>query len=573
MNTTAQNNTLTLKLSIARFIPSGLAIALVGYFLASFFSNFYPFTYQFIFLNLLFQWIGWLVTFPFVSDAFQHERVEWRNHWIAILVLCLSFFLTVSAILVSWQFPDLFDQKLFFMDPARIPLFVFLTILSTGNIFIFRKLSFSIGILESLKENRVLLFVWENVPGILLATFFLATYLIFAESINFPGFRTLDQFFDLDISDWLARFAQVIPQNVSMVRAVHPAVLLFLRPWVWFFALFLHQDRLQAMFLMNAIAGAGCVFLTWVIMRRASGNAAYSLLFASILGASSAHLLLSSMLETYIYSALALLFFFFILQNENTSLKFTVPAGVLVFGITITNILQTCILYFMKAPRIKVLIKYILLVLVVTALLNMVQVWRYPDNAKSLLVASNLMNEQKYGVDIFSVSWRGLGRFNLMARAILLYGIAAPKPFILTKELGMIVPNFRTFQITGGEFHVAGYTGLADVTIKFWMLILVISGVLFILDLFKSPKQQMLSMGLLFCLGFNFSLHLLYGDDPLLYSPNWVYALVLFVAFALQKWADRKWLQLALTLFLVLQMSSNLMLIHQIMKASAPFYG
>jgi len=428
-------------------------------------------------------------------------------------------------------------------------------------------------VVEELRKNPFLLFIQANLPGILLAIFFLATYLIFAESINFPDVRTVDQFFDMDISDWLARFAMASPQGVNMVRAVHPAVLLFLRPWVWFLALFLHQDRVQAVFLMNALAGSGCVFLTWLITKRASGNTAYSLLFASILGASSAHLLLSSMLETYIYSALALLLFFLLIQNGNTSLMFTVPAGVLVFGITITNIVQTCILYFLKSPRIKVIIKYVLMVLFVTALLNLLQVWLYPGNAKSLFVPSNLLNEQKYRFDPFEFSWRTMGRFHLMARAILLYGIAAPTPFILTQELGVDYPNFRTFQISGGEFHVAGYTGLADITVKFWIIILLIAGIIFIFNGLKHPEQMSLSMGLLLCLGFNLGLHMVYGDDPLLYSPNWVYALVLFVAFSLQKWADHKWLHLALAVFLVLLMSTNLTLIHQIMKASALFYG
>ena len=61
------------------------------------------------------------------------------------------------------------------------------------------------GSLERLKQTRFFKFTQENLPGLLLAIFFLLTYLIFAESINFPGFRTLDQFFDTDISEWLAR--------------------------------------------------------------------------------------------------------------------------------------------------------------------------------------------------------------------------------------------------------------------------------------------------------------------------------------------------------------------------------
>jgi hypothetical protein len=59
----------------------------------------------------------------------------------------------------------------------------------------------------------------------------------------------------------------------------------------------------------------------------------------------------------------------------------------------------------------------------------------------------------------------------------------------------------------------------------------------------------------------------------MLYSPNWVYALILFVALMLQRWADRRWLQLVLLVFFVLLMSANLGLIHQIMQVSAPFYS
>ena len=81
------------------------------------------------------------------------------------------------------------------------------------------------------------------------------------------------------------------------------------------------------------------------------------------------------------------------------------------------------------------------------------------------------------------------------------------------------------------------------------------------------------SIGLVLCLGFSLALHTVYGDDPLLYSPNWVYALVLLVALSLQKWADHKWLQITMIVFLSLMMIANLSLIHQIMSVALPYYG
>jgi hypothetical protein len=281
---------------------------------------------------------------------------------------------------------------------------------------------------------------------------------------------------------------------------------------------------------------------------------------------------LSSMLETYIYSALALIFFAFLVHSERTSLRFTVPAGVLVFGITVSNIIQTCILYFSKQPAIRVIVKYVIMVVFIILILNILQVWLYP-NAKPVFVPANLLIEQRYRFNVSGFSWRAIGRFSLVVRAILLYGIVAPKPYILTKELGANFPNFRTFQITIGEFHVAGYTGLADITVKFWIIILATAGILFILSLLKTPKQMWFSMGLVLCVGFSLVLHTVYGDDPLLYSPNWVYALVLFVALSLQRWADHKWLQITMIVFLSLIMTVNLTLIHQIMSVALPYYG
>jgi uncharacterized membrane protein YczE len=64
-----------------------------------------------------------------------------------------------------------------------------------------------------------------------------------------------------------------------------------------------------------------------------------------------------------------------------------------------------------------------------------------------------------------------------------------------------------------------------------------------------------------------------YGDDPMLYSPNWTYALVLFVAVMFQRWADREWLQLLMIVFLILLMAVNLGLIYQIMSVSAPYFS
>ncbi len=572
MGIVTEESNLTKKTFGARVVLSWLVGTIGSYFLTSFFSNFYPLQYQFIVLSLVFQLLCGTAVFLFFNETPLESQTKWHIDPLAIPALLMGVALSVSTAIISWQFPGLFDRRILFMDPAGLPLFILLLLVSLGTFILLLKATRLNDFLERFKQTRFFKFIQENIPGILLAMCFLLTYLIFAESINFPRFRTLDQFFDTDISEWLDRLTSTTLEDASIVRAVHPAVLLFLRPLIWLISMFLNGDRLQAVFLMNALAGTFCVWLIWLIVKRASGNTTYSLIFGTLLGVSFSHLLLSSMLETYIYSALALLLFVFLIQSERTSLKFTVPAGVLVFGITITNLIQTCILYVFNYPRLKVMIKYVLMVLLIVAILNLLQVWIYP-NARLVFQPANFEREGYYVWNPFEFSWRTLGRFSLIARAIPLYGVVAPTPFILKEELAVEYPNFRTYQILLGEFHVAAYRGLADVTVKLWIVLLAVAGILFILNLFRSPKQAALPLSLVLCLGFSFSLHLVYGDDPMLYSPNWVYALVLFVAFTLQRWADRRWLQISLIIFLGLLINTNLRLIYQIMDVSLPYFG
>ncbi len=349
--------------------------------------------------------------------------------------------------------------------------------------------------------------------------------------------------------------------------------MLILRPFVWLISIILNGDKLQAVYVLSALAGALCVLLIWLIVKAKTGNTPFALVTASILGAGTSHLLLSSILETYIFSALALITFCFLMLNEKTSLKFSIPMGIVIFGITVTNLAQACILYFLKVPRLKVIMKFILAVIATALLLNALQIQLFPK-ARPLYKPSSLTFEQRYEYDLFRAPWRLTGRVNLISRAILLYGIVAPDPYILTEELGSDVPNFRTFQIANNAFHVAGYKGFSDIAVKFWVAIIGLAIILFITNFIKtSKKENFFSVSLILCMAFNFGLHVLYGDDPMLYSPDWAYALVLFVSSSLGKWADRKWLQLGLIVFLGMIIYTNLNLINQIMEVSLPFYG
>jgi len=543
-----------------------------AYFLTAFFSNFYPRTLYFIFIGLFFQLLCGIGISLFLKATLEKFKTSWRDDWVSLLVLVVVSTLSISAIAVSWQYPTLFDRRIISIDTNLFPLFVGLAILSTAGAIPLERFIERKGFIQFIRRSTLFQFIQSNLAGIFVAIFFFFTYFVFAQSLNFYGHNTLDQFFDTDASQWISRLTLHPDDDMPPIRAVHPMVMLILRPLVWLISIFLNGHKLQAVYALSALVGSLCVFLVWLIVKRHTGNTPFSLVTASILGAGASHLLLSSMLETYIFSALALIAFCFLMQRGRTSLKFTIPLGIVIFGITISNLAQAFILYFLKVPRLKVIIQFILAVVAVVLLFNPLQLQLFPK-ARALYDPASIVFEKRYQYDLFKAPWRLRGRVNLISRATLLYGIVAPSPYILMEEIGASVPSFRTFQIAGNEFHVAGYKGFPDITVKFWLAIIGLATILFIFNFFKSPKEMFFPLSLILCLVFNFGLHIIYGDDPMLYSPNWVYALVLFVSLSLGKLADNKWLQLGLTLFLGMTIYTNLGLIHQIMEISLPYYG
>ena len=72
---------------------------------------------------------------------------------------------------------------------------------------------------------------------------------------------------------------------------------------------------------------------------------------------------------------------------------------------------------------------------------------------------------------------------------------------------------------------------------------------------------------------FNFILHIDYGFEPFLYSPDWAYALIFFVGLSLAPLAGNRFFQGALLVFLILLAYNQVHFIQFILDTIAPFYG
>jgi hypothetical protein len=80
-----------------------------------------------------------------------------------------------------------------------------------------------------------------------------------------------------------------------------------------------------------------------------------------------------------------------------------------------------------------------------------------------------------------------------------------------------------------------------------------------------------ISLALGLCVLFNFVLHLNYGYEPFLYSPDWAYALIFFVALSLGPLAKNRFFQSGLLVFLILLAYNQFQFFQFIFNTIAPF--
>jgi len=105
-----------------------------------------------------------------------------------------------------------------------------------------------------------------------------------------------------------------------------------------------------------------------------------------------------------------------------------------------------------------------------------------------------------------------------------------------------------------------------------WLTLLAGSFLVFVKNI-PSSRHLPMMLGLLGTLVFNFLVHMVYGTELFLYTPYWIYALVLFISLALSDFAERHWFQWGLAVIVFVLMINNLGFIINILRVLAPFYA
>jgi hypothetical protein len=362
------------------------------------------------------------------------------------------------------------------------------------------------------------------------------------------------------------------PDGDVVNRSVHPLTLLIIRPLVRLVAGFMGERWDLGGMLVSAAVGGLCVFMAWLFIKRATNSKTYAFIFSILLGSTATHLLFGSLTENYIFGAAALIFFFLLIQSDEKRFSVLIPAGLLLFGITVTNIAQGVIGLFFNKLGLRRLVQYTVLVFASGVLLTTITSALYRDTQTFFFVPADLAFEFNFVKKDQGTSTANLvEKIQVVSRTMLLYGVIGPSPIeAISEKPPFPTIDFKTFDIR--ENRLASYKGLGNIPLALWLVLFAGAFLVFIKNI-RTSKHLPLMLGLLGTLAFNFLMHLIYGTELFLYTSYWMYALVFFVALALSEFAEKKWFEVAITIFVLVLMVNNFWFIFIILRGLAPFYA
>lgn len=544
-----------MKLLDRQLFPAWLLGIIPSYFALGFLSNFYSSIIEIFLLAVLIHAVGTLSIHYVLGRGKAGFQVNPADVWIilALFAVLTVFLLAMHGVAV--KFPSLFDPSFYSLETKELIYFgiaIFPSFLFASWALPFAK--------EKLGQPQLQKFVDDNAGGLTLSLLFFGLYLFLVSIFNQPTFDVDDIFFDSDALLWRRRFATELVRDYYW-RSVHPFVLIIIRPLVWLIALLLKGNTLHAAFVLNAFTGALCVFLVWYFVKQLVGRSVYAMLIAALFGASTAQLAFSSLIETYIFLA-AVALVFIVLLIKDKPLHMQVITGLVAFGITISNFGQTVIAHFFVKRNIRQLIVYGLIVAALVIPLTLLNNIVYPESQPYFFDLSTYESE---GHNQFPPT---LQRANLLGRVMFLHSFIAPEPLILQEEIPFLKVWMFRASIKKDPMQISRYeTDFSRALVVAWFGFMALGCALFLKNLRKQDNRFFLTF--IMILLFNFALHMRYGKDVFLYSVNWTYAIVLFLALAWKEFADKRWFQISLLVFIALMLFNNSQLILTMLRTSA----
>lgn len=540
-----------------QLLAAWLLGALLSYFAVAYLENFYPSPLEVALLTVPIHGLISLFVYYLIGKIINGYRAAPTDAIISAIVYTALIVFVPAMYFMAKPFVNLFDATAFQISASNFLGYMVAWLLAIPLSFWLRSLAYK----QNWIESRFGKFVDANLDGLLVALLFFAVYLIFASIFNRPSYDADDMFFDADGNLYRWRFATEVYEDYYW-RPAHPFVLLIIRPLVAVFAFLFRGDTLFAAFTLNALTGALCVFLVWYFVQNSVGNRSYALLLAVLFGVTPTQLVFGSILETYIYlSAIALIFLVLLLKDK--PLPALVLAGLVAFGITISNVGQTFFAHFFVKRNIKQIIIYGIIIGALVVPLSLLNNFIYPASQPYFWDFSTLEGE---GHNQFPPT---VQRGEYLARVMALHSFVAPEPLIIRDGLPFAKVWMFRASIKKDPMQIAQYESvLGNGLVIVWVGLLVLGGVYFLKNLFKQDNGYFLTF--IATLLFNFALYMQYGKDTFLYATNWTYAIILFLALAWRELAGKRWLQFLLLIFVLLLLVNNSHMLYKMLEISAP---
>lgn len=532
---------------ILRFLVSFLISLYFAYIIIGFLNPVLDSTFALVVATLISMTIANLLIYISLRNA---SLSFWQS---APLVLSFPIFF-IAAMDICLQFPEAFVWEYVSIPQRRLWVFILASIVSSFiSYFLAQRMHIEI----------------KNKLGVYLGVMFFFIHLILARAFNHPALSHNVVLFEADAGPWMEILAS--PESAPINRAVHPLSLIIIRPLMRMVSFWMGEHyQLGAMLVVSAAAGL-CVFMAYLFIKRAVESKTYAFLFAMLLGFSASHLLFGSLTENYIFGAASLMLFFLLIQSNETRFSILVPAGLLLFGITVTNIVQGVIGLFFNKFNFRRLILFCAYVLMFGILLTLFTNFLYPKSITYFFNPNDIAFEFGF-VKVVGEEPESnfVEKLQVTARTMALYGVVAPDVLeVISEKPPFPTIDLKTFDIR--THTLASYKGIANIPLILWLILLAGSFVAFIKNI-RATKHLPLMLGLLGALGFNFIMHLFYGTELFLYTPYWMYALIFFIALSLSEFAEKTWFQIGLSLIIFVIAMNNLNFIFSILKAIAPFY-
>lgn len=489
------------------------------------------------------------------------------------IVLCLTLPALLSALIfASAQFPAMFVWE-YITIPKNLSGAFFASAMVAGAWGTAALERFeSRGVYQRFRQTKIFAFIQENLPGLYAGGMFFLINLIIARALNHPAFSINSVVFETDAGPWMSILGS--PESDAINRSVHPLVLITARPLIRLVGIFMGENwNLAAMLVVAALSGS-CVLMAWIFVKRAIGEKTYAFIFAILLGSTATHLLFGSLTETYVFGMTSLIFFFLLVQAKEKRFSVLVPVGVIVFGITVTNVAQSAIGLFCNKFGFWRTVRYCALVVSAGVALTVLTSALYPNAITFFFVPADLSFETNFIKPVYASPAEQLReKIQVVSRAMFLYEVVAPSPLeVISQKPADPYPTIDLKTFDWRTHKLASYKDFANVPLALWLILLAGAFALFVKN-FRATPHLPLMIGLLGNLAFNFLLHANYGVELFLYTPFWAYALIFFIALAYANLADKKWFQSLLVVFLLILMVNNVWFIFGVLRALAPFFA